>query len=158
MRKNLLGLVICIILASCSTQQKIIQVEPQVQQVNKGGRLLKRKVAISSFSNETQYAKGVFYDKENDPIAKQALDILSTKLASSGKFLLLERQDVDKIEKEMKLSDKNGLSLVGADYLIIGSVTEYGRKNIGDVNAFSRTKTQTVHAGVSIRLVDISTG
>ena len=28
------------------------------------------------FSNETQYAKGLFYDKENDPMRKQALDIL----------------------------------------------------------------------------------
>ena len=42
--------------------------------------------------------------------------------------------------------------------LIIGSITEFGRKNVGDVNAFSRTKTQTVEAGVSIRLVDVSSG
>jgi hypothetical protein len=47
---------------------------------------------------------------------------------------------------------------VGADYLIIGSVTEFGRKNVGDQNAFSRSKTQTVNAGVSLRLVDVSTG
>ena len=31
-------------------------------------------------------------------------------------------------------------------------------KNVGDVNAFSRSKTQTVQAGVSIRLVDVSSG
>ena len=29
-------------------------------------RTIKRKVAIGRFSNETQYAKGIFYDKEND--------------------------------------------------------------------------------------------
>ena len=49
-----------------------------------GERTIKRKVAIGRFSNETQYAKGLFYDKENDPMGKQALDILSSKLASSG--------------------------------------------------------------------------
>ena len=43
-------------------------------------KTLKRKVAIGRFTNETQYAKGVFYDRENDPIRKQALDILSAKL------------------------------------------------------------------------------
>ena len=42
-------------------------------------RTLKRKVAIGRFSNETQYAKGLFYDKENDPMRKQARDILSTE-------------------------------------------------------------------------------
>ena len=47
-------------------------------------KTIKRKVAIGRFSNETQYAKGLFYDKENDPMRKQALDILSSKLASSG--------------------------------------------------------------------------
>ena len=50
-------------------------------------------MAIARFSNETSYAKGLFYDKNNDPIGKQAVDILSTKLASLGKFILLERQD-----------------------------------------------------------------
>ncbi len=115
-------------------------------------------MAIGRFSNETQYAKGVFYEKENDPIAKQALDILSTKLASTGKFILLERQDFDKIMDEIKLAGKEGMKKVGADYLIIGSVTEFGRKNVGDVNAFSRSKTQVVQAGVSLRLVDVSTG
>ena len=57
-------------------------------------RTIKRKVAIGRFSNETQYAKGLFYNKEDDPMRKQALDILSSKLAASGKFILLEREDL----------------------------------------------------------------
>ena len=63
-------------------------------------RTIKRKVAIGRFSNETQYAKGMFYDKENDPMRKQALDILSSKLAASGKFILLEREDLDILVEE----------------------------------------------------------
>lgn len=161
MKRNLIVLAIYLFAVGCTTQQKVVQVEPQVQVVEEQPvqeQVLKRKVAIARFSNETQYAKGVFYDKENDPIGKQALDILSTKLAASDKFILLERQDMDKINEELKMAGNEGLQKVGADYLIIGSVTEYGRKNVGDVNAFSRTKTQTVHAGVSVRLVDVSTG
>ena len=64
------------------------------------GKTLKRKVAIGRFSNETQYGKGLFYDKENDPMRKQALDILSSKLAASGKFILLERDDLDILVEE----------------------------------------------------------
>jgi curli biogenesis system outer membrane secretion channel CsgG len=158
MKMKLIGLSLSILTIGCTTQQNVVQVEPQIQVVKNEEQFLKRKVAIARFSNETQYAKGVFYDKANDPIGKQAVDILSTKLSSTNKFILLERQDMDKILEEMKIAGNEGYQKVGADYIIIGSVTEFGRKNVGDVNAFSRSKTQTVQAGVSIRLVDVSTG
>ncbi|MCY2687551.1 CsgG/HfaB family protein [Salinimicrobium sp. TH3] len=158
MRKTLMNFALGCTLIGCTVQQKVVQVEPQVMELQQPeAQGLKRKVAIARFSNETQYAKGIFYDKENDPITNQALDILTTKLASSNKFILLERQEMDKIMEEYRLSENQGQK-VGADYLIIGSVTEFGRKNVGDVNAFSRSKTQTVQAGVSLRLVDVSTG
>lgn len=117
---------------------------------------LKRKVAIGRFSNETQYGKGLFYDKENDPMAKQAYDILSSKIAASGKFILLERGDMDKIQEEIKRN--NGGNNIGADYLIIGSITEFGRKTTGSEGVFTSQKNQTVEAGVNVRIVDVKTG
>lgn len=117
-------------------------------------RTIKRKVAIGRFSNETQYSKGLFYDKENDPMRKQALDILSSKLAASGKFILLEREDLDILVKEAGAD----MNKIGADYIILGSITEFGRKTEGEQKVFSSTKTQTVEAGVSIRLVEAATG
>lgn len=158
MRKFLFLIIAFLLPLACLSQRKVVKVESQVQVVKEDDYSLKRKVAIARFSNETQYAKGIFYDKANDPMGKQALDILSTKLASTGKFILLEREDMDKIMEELKITGNQGSLKVGADYLIIGSITEFGRKNVGDVNAFSRTKTQTVEAGVSIRLVDVSSG
>jgi curli biogenesis system outer membrane secretion channel CsgG len=140
------------------SQRKVVKVESQIQEEKVQTQALKRKVAIARFSNETTYAKGVFYDKANDPLGKQAVDILSSKLASSNKFILLERQDMDKIEQELKIAGNEAPQKVGADYLIIGSITEFGRKNVGDVSVFSRSKTQTVQAGVNIRLIDVSTG
>lgn len=118
---------------------------------------LKRKVAIARFSNESTYAKGAFYDKENDPLGKQTVDILSAKLAATDKFILLERADLDAITAERELQG-GGFQTIGADYLIIGSLTKYGRKNTGEAGIASRKTRQTVEAGVSIRLVDVSTG
>lgn len=118
------------------------------------GKTLKRKVAIGRFSNETQYGKGLFYDKENDPMRKQALDILSSKLAASGKFILLERDDLDVLVEEAG----GEMQKIGADYIILGSITQFGRKAEGDNRVFSQTKTQTVEAGVSVRLVEVSSG
>lgn len=159
MNKITIGLAIILLTISCTTTQEIVQVTPQITPVIEDeSQFLKRKVAIARFSNETQYAKGLFYDKENDPLGKQALDILSTKLASTNKFILLERKDMDLILEELELSGDIERQKIGADYLIIGSVTEFGRKNVGDVNLFSRSKTQVVEAGVSVRLVDVSTG
>lgn len=117
-------------------------------------KTLKRKVAIGRFTNETQYAKGVFYDRENDPIRKQALDILSAKLATSGKFILLERDGLEELVAE----SGSEMQKIGADYIILGSITKFGRKVEGDQGVFTESKTQTVEAGVSIRLVDVSTG
>lgn len=164
MRKIVLLLCVLFLLffIGCSTQPQVVKTEPQVDETvtlePEDTRFLKRKVAIARFSNETQYAKGAFYDKENDPMGKQASDILAMKLASSGKFLLLERQDADKLDEEIKLNASKAYGKIGADYLIIGSVTEYGRKNVGDVNLLSRSKKQVVEATVSVRLVDVSTG
>ncbi len=119
--------------------------------------VLKRKVAIGRFSNESQYAKGIFYDKDNDPMGKQALDILSSKLAASGKFLLLERSDLGTLLEECQKSG-GGSAAIGADYMITGSITEYGRKSTGKNGVFSSQKTQAAEAAVSIRLVDVSSG
>ena len=118
------------------------------------GKTLKRKVAIGRFTNETQYGKGVFYDRENDPMRKQAMDILSSKLAASGKFILLERDDLDIIVKEAG----SEMNTIGADYIILGSITQFGRKTEGDERIFSSTKTQTVEAAVNVRLVDVASG
>lgn len=117
-------------------------------------KTIKRKVAIGRFSNETQYGKGLFYDKENDPMRKQAMDILSSKLAASGKFILLERDDLDILVSEAG----DAMDKINADYIILGSITEFGRKVEGEQKVFSSSKTQTVEAAVSIRLVEVSTG
>lgn len=137
--------------------QRETEVIETPQQVENNGLTLKRKVAIGRFSNETQYAKGIFYDKENDPMGKQALDILSAKLAATGKFILLERNDLASLLDECQKGNGTAQT-IGADYMIIGSVTEYGRKKTGKNRVFSAQKTQTVDAAVAVRLVDVSTG
>ena len=161
MKRILCVAVLLAALATSSQAQRKTQIVESAKPMQvPDGKTIKRKVAIGRFSNETQYAKGVFYDKENDPMGKQALDILSAKLAASGKFLLLERSDLAQLLEEAKKSEngESGLQSIGADYLIIGSITEFGRKNTGKEGVFTSTKMQTVEAGVAIRLVDVSTG
>lgn len=158
--KVLKHVLLCLLLILGSTtsygQRKVQTVEP-VNNVTTSGKTLKRKVAIGRFSNETQYGKGIFYDKENDPMGKQALDILSSKLAASNKFILLERNDMSSLLKECQSGEKSAAQ-IGADYMIIGSITQFGRKNTGKQGLFTNTNVQEVEAAVDIRLVDVSTG
>ena len=158
MRKTILLATVALLCGTTAqAQRKTVVTEPVTNEVGQEGRFIKRKVAIGRFSNETQYAKGIFYDKANDPMGKQALDILSAKLAASGKFLLLERSDLATLLEEAKKGEGD-LSTIGADYMIIGSITEFGRKNTGKSGVFTNTNVQTVEAAVAIRLVDVSTG
>lgn len=138
--------------------EKVPQVSKTIKHqetLNKTG--LKRKVAIARFSNETKYGQSFFLDKNNDRIGKQAVDILSSKLLETEKFILLERADMDKINKELKMENFTPLKNM-ADFLIIGSVTEFGRKATGEVGIFSRTKKQSAFAKVNVRLVDVYNG
>jgi curli biogenesis system outer membrane secretion channel CsgG len=153
-------------LSGCATVQKpdveVVKEKPKVSktiahtrpEAKKG---LKRKVAIARFTNESKYGQSFFIDNRNDRIGKQAVDILSAKLLQTEKFILLERADLDKISAELKLGNVAPLKNM-ADYLIVGSVTEFGRKNVSDVGVFSRVKKQVAFAKVHVRLIDVYTG
>jgi curli biogenesis system outer membrane secretion channel CsgG len=116
----------------------------------------KRKIAIARFSNESNYGRALMIDQDYDRIGKQASDMLASKLIKSNKFVVFERTDLSKVEREQFLSQDSGL--VGVDTLIIGSVTEFGRAVTGKSGFMSSTKVQTARAKVDIRLVDVKTG
>ena len=116
----------------------------------------KRKVAVGRFSNETNYGRSLLADADLDRLGKQASDMLSSRLVQSQQFLVLERPDAAKLEREQKVVGSG--ALVGADTLIIGSVTEFGRSVSGRTGFLSSTKLQVAKAKVDIRLVDVKTG
>jgi curli biogenesis system outer membrane secretion channel CsgG len=157
--------VVLFLCSSCATVKKpeieeLPSKAPQVSKVLKEEapqRFLKRKVAIARFTNETKYGQSFFLDQNQDVIGKQAMDILSARLAATDKFILLERADIEKIDRELKMGQLSSLN-IQADYLIVGSVSEFGRKETGEVGIFSRTKRQTAYAKVNVRLIDIYTG
>src|SRR5262249_10299878 len=95
---------------------------------------------------------------ERDPLADQAADMLMARLTDSGKFLVFERSDIEVVERERAVQNGPQTPLVGVDALIIGSVTEFGRKIEGETGFLSATKRQTASATVEIRIVDVQTG
>jgi curli biogenesis system outer membrane secretion channel CsgG len=116
----------------------------------------KRKIAIGRFSNETRYGRTFLRDGNQDPLGKQASDMLASRLVESGSFLVFERPDIEKIKAEQNITGQS--NLIGVDTLILGSLTEFGRKTVGQSGFLSSTLKQVVHAKVEIRLVDPKTG
>jgi curli biogenesis system outer membrane secretion channel CsgG len=115
----------------------------------------KRKVAIGRFTNETNYGRSLLTDADLDRLGKQASDMLASRLVLSRQFVVLERPDVARLEREQAVG---GGSIVGADTLVLGSVTEFGRATRGSTGFLSDTKVQVAHARVDVRLVDVKTG
>ncbi|WP_028104626.1 CsgG/HfaB family protein [Pseudoduganella violaceinigra] len=121
-------------------------------------KTLKRKLAIGRFTNESRYGRTFQTDANNDPLGKQASDMLATKLVGSNKFLVFERQDLAKLSEEQRRNGASPADLIGVDSLILGSVTEFGRSTTGKSGFLSSTKIQTARAKVEVRLVDARTG
>lgn len=117
-------------------------------------KTFKRKVAIGRFTNETMYGKALL-GGSTDPLGKQTSDMLSTYLVDSGKFIVLERPELGLVKEEQQILQQSDVP--GADTLIIGSVTEFGRKNEGQTGFLSANRTQVAYAKVFIRLVDVRT-
>jgi curli biogenesis system outer membrane secretion channel CsgG len=138
-----------------SPAPKAAQVAAQENQAPVAPRY-KRKVAIGRFTNETNYGRSLLTDADLDRLGKQAADMLASRLVMSGEFIVLERPDLAKVEREQAIS--GGAKVVGADTLIVGSVTEFGRATRGKVGFLSSTKLQVAEAKVDVRLVDVKTG
>jgi curli biogenesis system outer membrane secretion channel CsgG len=158
------------VLSGCATQSRPIDVKAPVQStaVQKQGQqdvasagsskpILKRKIALGRITNETSYGKSLLRDNAGDPVGKQVADMLSKALTESGAYVVLERTDISKLQEESKLTGVKQ-NLVGVDALIMGSLTEFGRKTVGQSGFVSATKKQVAFAKIDIRLVDVVTG
>ncbi|WP_233009581.1 CsgG/HfaB family protein [Rheinheimera faecalis] len=118
---------------------------------------LKRVVAIARFSDETKRGNAFLLDQNGDRLGKQASDILAARLTETNKFIMLERADLDKVISENTFKGEQ-IQTAGSDFLIVGSVSEFGRSTNSEVGVFSRNKIQTATATVNVRLINTKTG
>jgi len=144
----LLTVILVVVLLSVAYTERVLGSETLV---------LKKKVAIARFTNETKSGSSFLINKDDDKIGKQASDILSTRLVDTDRFIVFERIDSSKITTEQLLSNMKEEG-IAVDYLIIGSVSEFGRSTSSDTGMFSQKKKQTAFAKVNVRLIEVSTG
>lgn len=117
----------------------------------------RRPLAIGNFQNRSTYMQGVF-SSGTDTLGSQAKTMLQTHLAETGRFDLLDRGNMEEIAREAQLSGAVQ-RIQGAQFVVTGEVTEFGRKTTGDHELFGiagRGSKQTAYAKVSLNIVDVA--
>lgn len=115
-------------------------------------------ISIGKFDNRSNFMRGLFSDGV-DRLGSQAKTILITHLQQSGRFDVLDRDNMAEINQEAKISNQ-AQTLKGASFVVTGDVTEFGRKEVGDHQLFGilgRGKSQVAYAKVNLNIVNVAT-
>lgn len=147
------------LLASCNSTESHRTVEtPTVASYQTSYSGPRHDLSIGRFSNNSPYLRGIFTDGP-DRLGNQARTILKTHLSQSNRFTLLDRENLSAIEQETGFSGTTA-EIEGAEIIVTGQVTEFGRKSTGDQQLFGilgRGKKQIAYSKVSINVVDVRT-
>lgn len=118
----------------------------------------KADLAVGTFDNRSTYLRGIFFDGI-DRLGGQAKTILIAHLQETGRFNVLDRDNMAELAKEAQLSGSRQ-SLHGAAFMISGDVVEFGRRETGDEQLFGLLgsgKVQTAYAKVTLNVIDVLT-
>lgn len=144
--------------AGCASESSRAVPVAQVATANQIYTGSRPPVAVGKFDNRSSYLRGIFSDGV-DRLGSQAKTILITHLQQSNRFNVLERDNLAELSQEAGFK-KQVQHIRGADYIITGDVTEFGRKEVGDHQLWGllgRGKKQIAYAKVSLNVVNIAT-
>ena len=113
-------------------------------------------VSVGKFDNRSGFMRGIFTDGV-DRLGSQAKTTLISHLQQSQRFNVLDRDNLAETKQEAQFKSQNQ-SIRGADFVVTGDISEFGRKDVGDRQLFGllgRGKTQVAYAKVTLNIVNI---
>lgn len=147
-----------LLLSGCATETSQSLTVAQTQSSARNYYGPRSPIAVGKFDNRSSYLRGAFSDGV-DRLGSQAKTILISHLQQTNRFNVLDRDNMAEIQQEAKIQGTKQ-QLKGADYVVTGDVSEFGRKEVGDRQLFGvlgRGKTQVAYAKVTLNIVDIRT-
>ncbi|MDX7997827.1 hypothetical protein FE394_01090 [Xenorhabdus sp. Reich] len=147
-----------LMLAGCATESSSTLPVQKVTSYKTTYTGIRSPIAVGKFENRSSYQNGIFSDGV-DRLGNQSKTILVTHLQQTGRFNVLERTNMAELKAEAGLQGK-AQKLKGANYIITGSVTEFGRKEVGDHQLWGilgRGKSQVAYAKVMLNVVNVET-
>lgn len=112
-------------------------------------------ISIGKFDNRSNFMRGVFSDGV-DRLGSQAKTTLISHLQQSQRFSVLDRDNLAETGQEAKLQG-TAQTLRGAAYVVTGDISEFGRKEVGDMQLFGllgRGKAQVAYAKITLNIVN----
>lgn len=158
-RNKSLVLACSALLGGCASQVKEVAPLPpappavSVASLQEAG--LKQRIATVKFEDKTGYGNNLF--GAVDDLGSQAADVFSAHMIKTGQFVVIERKELPALQDEAKLQGSE-TQFASVTALVFGAVTEFGTKTEWEDHGLTKTKVQTAHAKVAIRLVDPRTG
>lgn len=112
-------------------------------------------VSVGKFDNRSSFMRGIFTDGV-DRLGSQAKTTLIAHLQQSQRFNVLDRDNLAESQQEAKYQAK-AQTIRGADFVVTGDISEFGRKEVGDHQLFGllgRGKSQVAYAKVTLNIVN----
>ena len=112
-------------------------------------------VSVGKFDNRSGFMRGIFTDGV-DRLGSQAKTTLVSHLQQSQRFNVLDRENLAETRQEAQYKSQTQ-AIRGADFVVTGDVSEFGRKDVGDRQLFGilgRGKTQIAYAKVTLNIVN----
>ncbi|MBF0785170.1 hypothetical protein E4T80_06790 [Muribacter muris] len=159
MKKSLI-MTLCagLFLSGCATEGNRVVETPKVASYNTTYSGVKAPISVGKFDNKSSYNNGIFASGE-DQLGNQSKTILMAHLQQTGRFSVLDRTNLAETAAEAKIKGKKQ-NLKGANYVVTGDVTEFGRKVVGDHQLFGilgKGKEQIAYAKVTLNIVNAQT-
>ncbi len=156
--KNTFFVLAAVILAGCASEShRAVATEKSASAATATAYTGKKNpLMIGKFDNRTNFMRGLFSDGV-DRLGGQAKTILMAHLQQTGRFSVLDRDNLAEIAAEAKLKGQEQ-KLKGADFAVTGDVVEFGRKETGDIQLFGilgSGKKQVAHSKVTLNVVDV---
>ncbi len=112
-------------------------------------------VSVGKFDNRSNFMRGIFSDGV-DRLGGQAKTTLLAHLQQSQRFNVLDRENLAEIKQEAQFKAE-AQTIRGADFVMTGDISEFGRKEVGDRQFFGilgRGKEQVAYAKVTLNVVN----
>ncbi|HEV7817084.1 MAG TPA: CsgG/HfaB family protein [Janthinobacterium sp.] len=145
-------------LAGCATESSQALVVPTVASAARPYAGARTLIAVGKFDNRSSFMRGIFSDGV-DRLGSQAKTILISHMQQTNRFNVLDRDNLSELQQEAGFKQQTQ-NIKGADFIVTGDVTEFGRKEVGDRQLFGimgRGKTQVAYAKVTLNIVNIAT-
>ena len=142
-------------ITGCATESSRTVAVAKVESAATPYRGVRVPVSVGRFDNRSNYMRGIFTDGV-DRLGGQAKSTLVSHMQQSQRFNVLDRDNMSETKQEAQFKAQ-AQAIRGADFVVTGDISEFGRKETGDHQLFGilgRGKSQVAYAKVTLNIVN----